>query len=151
MYFTGAVMERLHFEQMIDIILLVLVGLLAVAVIIALIGVANTLSLSVIERRRESATLRAIGMSKKQLKRSLGIEGMLIAGIGALLGILLGIGYAAIGSTLMLGGFTDVQLSVRWVDLVAILAVSLIAGLLASVMPARGAANTSPVEALAMD
>lgn len=149
--FSGAVMERIMFQQTIDIVLLVLVGLLAVAVVIALIGVANTLSLSVIERRRESATLRAIGMSKKQLKRSLGIEGMLIAGIGALLGVVLGIVYAIIGSTLMLGGFADVKVSIRWQDLLAILAISIIAGFLASVLPARGAANTSPVEALAVD
>lgn len=151
MTFSGAVMERIMFQQTIDIVLLVLVGLLAVAVVIALIGVANTLSLSVIERRRESATLRAIGMSKKQLKRSLGIEGMLIAGIGALLGIVLGIVYAVIGSTLLLGGFTDVQVSIRWVDLVAIMVIAVLAGFLASVLPARGAANTSPVEALAVD
>lgn len=151
LYFTGAVMERLQFQQMIDVILLVLVGLLAVAVVIALIGVANTLSLSVIERRRESATLRAIGMSKKQLKRSLGAEGMLIAGIGALLGVGLGILYAYIGTTLLLGGFADVQLSIRWIDVAMILGIALAAGLLASVIPARGAANTSPVEALAME
>lgn len=151
LYFTGAVMERLQFQQMIDVILLVLVGLLAVAVVIALIGVANTLSLSVIERRRESATLRAIGMSKKQLKRSLGAEGMLIAGIGAFLGIGLGILYAYIGTILLLGGFADVQLSIRWTDLAVILGIAVLAGLLASVVPARGAANTSPVEALAME
>ena len=151
MYFSGAVLERIQFQQAIDMILLVLVGLLAVAVIIALIGVANTLSLSVIERRRESATLRAIGMSKKQLKRSLGIEGMLIAGIGALLGVVLGIVYAAIGSNLLLGGFADVRLSIRWWDIAAILVIALVAGLLASVLPARGAAKTSPVEALAVD
>ena len=72
------------YQKVIDTILAVIIGLLAVAVVIALIGVANTLSLSVIERRRESATLRAIGLSRSQLRWMLAIEGMLIAGVGAL-------------------------------------------------------------------
>lgn len=102
---TGLVLEREFYQKAIDVMLLVLVGLLGVAVLIALIGVANTLSLSVIERRRESATLRAVGMSKRQLRHSLGIEGMLIAGIGAFVGVLVGALYAWLGAQLLFGGF----------------------------------------------
>ncbi|WP_435298381.1 ABC transporter permease [Timonella sp. A28] len=150
-YLSGAVMERMLFQQAIDVMLMVLVGLLGVAVIIALIGVANTLSLSVIERRRESATLRAVGMSRKQLRLSLAFEGMLIAGIGALVGVLLGGAYAWIGTELMFSGFTDPTFTVRWFDIAAIFGIALGAGLLASVLPSRSAAKTSPVEALAVE
>ena len=92
-------MERASYQKVIDTILAVIIGLLAVAVVIALIGVANTLSLSVIERRRESATLRAIGLSRSQLRWMLAIEGMLIAGVGALLGVVLGVLYGWAGSS----------------------------------------------------
>lgn len=68
-----------------------LVGLIAVAVLIALVGVANTLSLSVIERTRESATLRAIGMTRGQLRRSLAVEALLISLVSGIAGVLLGI------------------------------------------------------------
>lgn len=148
---SGSVLERQMFQQVINAMLLVLIGLLGVAVVIALVGVANTLSLSVIERRRESATLRAVGMSRRQLRTSLALEGMLIAGIGALVGVILGVIYGALGSELVLGGLTDVVLTVRAIDIVLIFAVALIAGFLASIVPGRAAAKTSPVAALAVD
>ena len=129
----------------------IVIGLLAVAVVIALIGVANTLSLSVLERRRESATLRAIGLSRRQLRWMLAVEGMLIAGVGALLGAGLGLLYGWAGSVVVFGSFGDVLLTVPWRDLVLVLLVALVAGLLASVLPGRTAARTSPVAALAVD
>ncbi len=148
---SGAVMERDMFQKVIDVMLLVLVGLLGVAVLIALIGVANTLSLSVIERRRESATLRAVGMSRRQLRASLALEGMLIAGIGALVGVLLGGVYAFLGAKLLLGAFTTPIFTIRWADIAAIFVVALAAGLIASILPGRSAARTSPVAALAVE
>lgn len=148
---TGAAVERATMQQAIDTMLAVVVGLLAIAVVIALIGVANTLSLSVLERRRESATLRAIGLSKRQLRLTLAVEGSLIAGVGAVLGIVLGAVYGWVGALVVLGGFADVSLSVPVVPLVLVLVVSVAAGLLASVVPGRTAARTSPVEALAVD
>ncbi len=148
---TGAAVERAMYQKVVDTILGVIVGLLAVAVVIALIGVANTLSLSVIERRRESATLRAIGLSRSQLRWMLAIEGMLIAGVGAVLGILLGIAYGWAGASAALAVMGDVTLAVPWRDVALVLVVALVAGLLASVIPGRSAARTSPVEALAVD
>ena len=148
---TGAALERATMQQVIDTILAVIVGLLGIAVVIALIGVANTLSLSVLERRRESATLRAIGLSRRQLRTTLAIEGTLIAGVGAVLGIVLGLVYGWIGSTIVLGSFSGVELTVPWRDLTLVVAIALAAGLLASVLPARSAARTSPVEALAVE
>ena len=147
----GAALERQTYQQVIDTLLAVVVGLLAAAVVIALIGVANTLSLSVIERRRESATLRAIGMSRGQLRASLAVEGVLIAGVGALLGSVLGVAYGWAGALTALGVAGDVVLELPWRDLGLVLAVAAAAGLLASVLPARSAVRTSPVEALAVE
>ena len=147
----GAALERVAFEGIIDTLLAIVVGLLAAAVVIALIGVANTLSLSVIERRRESATLRAIGLTRGQLRASLAIEGCLIAGVGALLGSGLGLAYGWAGSLTVLGPVGEVALAVPWKDLGIALVVAVVAGLLASVLPARSAVRTSPVEALAVE
>lgn len=148
---AGAAVERATMQQAIDTILAVVVGLLAIAVVIALIGVANTLSLSVLERRRESATLRAIGLSKRQLRSTLAQEGMLIAGVGAVLGVALGLLYGWVGSLVVLGGFADVSLTVPFGTLGLVVLVAVAAGLLASIVPGRSAAKTSPVEALAVD
>jgi putative ABC transport system permease protein len=148
---SGAAVERASFEQVIDTLLAIVLGLLAVAVVIALIGVANTLSLSVIERRRESATLRAIGLSKAQLRGMLAIEGLLIAGVGAVLGIALGLVYGWAGSAAALGIMGDVALAVPWLDVALVLLVAVVAGLVASVVPARTALKASPVEALAAE
>jgi putative ABC transport system permease protein len=148
---AGAAVERAMYEEIIDTLLAVVVGLLAVAVVIALIGVANTLSLSVIERRRESATLRVIGLSRRRLRGTLAIEGVLIAGVGGALGIVLGVVYGWAGAATVLGVIGEVRLDVPWGHVAAVLAVSVAAGFLASVLPGRSAARTSPVAALAVD
>jgi putative ABC transport system permease protein len=146
---AGIVVERDGYQQIVDVILAIVVGLLAVAVVIALIGVANTLSLSVIERTRENAVLRAIGLSKGQLRATLAIEGMVIAGVGAVLGIALGLVYGWAGATTALSALGEVPLVVPWADVAVIVAVALVAGLVASVVPARAAVRTHPVAALA--
>lgn len=148
---SGAAAARATMQQGIDTMLAVVVGLLAIAVVIALIGVANTLSLSVLERRRESATLRAIGLSRRQLRSTLAMEGMLIAGVGAVLGVAIGLAYGWVGSVIALSGFGEVSLTVPFETLALVILVAVAAGLLASVIPGRTAAKTSPVEALAVD
>jgi putative ABC transport system permease protein len=147
----GSALERANNQRLIDTLLAIVVGLLGVAVLIALVGVANTLSLSVLERRRESATLRAIGLSRRRLRWMLAIEGALIAGVGAALGIVLGVLYGWAGSATALGAMGDVALAVTWWHLVLVLVVALAAGMLASVLPGRAAARTSPVAALGVD
>ena len=122
---------------------------LAVAVVIALVGVANTLSLSVLERRRESATLRAIGLTKSQLRGTLAIEGVIIAVVGALVGIAGGLAYGWAGAMTILGALGSVRLGVPWALIAVVAAVAIGAGLLASVIPARSATKVPPVAALA--
>ncbi|MCW2131739.1 ABC transporter permease [Arthrobacter sp. VKM Ac-2550] len=146
---SGAAIERAAFNQIIDVLLLVVTGLLAVAVLIALVGVANTLSLSVLERTQESSLLRALGLTRNQLRGMLALEAVLIAGVAALIGSGLGSLYGRLGAQSALGTFTAVVPDVPWLQLAAVLAVAVVAGLLASVMPARRAARLSPVEGLA--
>ncbi|MCG2800221.1 MAG: FtsX-like permease family protein [Cellulomonas sp.] len=148
---SSAAAERATYERIVDTLLGIVVGLLAVAVLIALIGVTNTLSLSVLERRRESATLRAVGMTRGQLRGTLAAEGMVIAGVSAVLGAVLGLVYGWAGSAIIFGLATRVRLAVPWSDLATVLVVALAAGLAASVLPARSAANTPPVAALAVE
>ncbi|MEV7604844.1 FtsX-like permease family protein [Paenarthrobacter sp. NPDC089322] len=146
---SGAVIERVTFNSIIDVLLLVVTGLLGVAVVIALIGVANTLSLSVLERTRENSLLRALGLTKGQLRGMLAIEAVLVAGVAAVIGAALGIFYGWLGAQSALGGVADVVPAVPWLQLAAVFGVAVVAGLLASVVPARRAARLSPVEGLA--
>lgn len=148
---SGAAVERAFFQRVVDTLLAIVVGLLGVAVVIAVVGVANTLSLSVIERRRESATLRAIGLTRRQLRAMLALEGLLLAAVGAAVGAVLGVAYGWAGTSTLLASVQEVSLVVPWSDLALVLAVALGAGLLASVLPARSAARTSPVAALASE
>lgn len=148
---VGGAVERAFFQQVVDTLLTVVVALLAVAVVIALVGVTNTLSLSVLERRRENATLRALGLSRAQLRGTLAVEGMLIAGVGAAVGAVLGSLYGWAGARTLLSEVGPVSFAVPWRDLGAVVLVALLAGLLASVLPGRSAARTSPVGALAVE
>jgi len=146
---TGPGAARAQYDRVIGIMLTVVVGLLGVAVLIALLGVANTLSLSVIERRRESATLRAIGLTRRGLRGTLAVEGALIAVVGAVLGSVFGLLYGWAGAAALLGHVGGFVPAVPWRDLGLVVLVALGAGLLASVVPARSAVRTPPVAALA--
>ena len=148
-YVAGPIAERQEWENVINTMMALLVGLLAVAVLIALIGVANTLSLSVIERTRESATLRAIGMTKGQLRRSLAVEALLLALVSGVVGIVLGTAFGWLGAYIVFSDFGQVQFRVDWVTTITVLVVAAVAALLASVLPAKRAVRTSPVAALA--
>ncbi|MFI7586620.1 ABC transporter permease [Spongisporangium articulatum] len=149
----SAVVERDEYDKAINGVLAVVLGLLGISVVIAVVGVANTLSLSVIERRRESATLRTIGLTRRQLRWTLALEGMVLAAVGAACGIVLGVLYGWVGTTTVLGdgvgGYATLELQIPWWQLGLVLLVALLAGLLASVLPSRSAAKASPVAALA--
>ncbi|WP_040337670.1 ABC transporter permease [Candidatus Blastococcus massiliensis] len=146
---TGVVTMRDQLNEVLDILLLVVTGLLAVAVVIALIGVGNTLALSVVERRQENGLLRALGLTRGQLRGLLAWEAVLVAGVAAVLGVLIGGAYGLTGVASLLGNEAEIVLDVPWLQVGAIVVVATVAGLLASVLPARRAARTSPVAAIA--
>lgn len=147
----GALQLSSIFAQVINTLLLVVSALLAVAVVIALIGVSNTLSLSVLERTRENSLLRALGLTKRQLRGMLALEAGLIAGAAALLGVVIGSLYGLAGGKAALSTMQRFVPAVPWGWLALILAVAIAAAVIASLLPARRAARISPVEGLAVE
>ncbi|MGO2377238.1 FtsX-like permease family protein [Brevibacterium aurantiacum] len=145
----GSAVARGEYSEFIDVLLIVAVALLFVAVLIALLGVSNTVSLSVIERRRENSLLRALGLSISQLRSLLALEATLISSVSALIGLCLGGGLGIVGTRLLTNDFSE-QLIVDWSlpATLGILFVAILAGLLSALAPARRAARLSPVEGL---
>ncbi|MGW9555656.1 ABC transporter permease [Nocardiopsis sp. NPDC055551] len=137
-----------QFSQIIDTAFYTITAMLGLAIVIAVFGISNTMALSVLERTRESAMLRALGLTKAQLRRMLGIEAVLLSLIGAGVGIVLGVvfGWAACIAVLpnLVFAFPGAQIAV-------FIAVAILAGLLAAVLPARRAAGTSITGALASE
>jgi putative ABC transport system permease protein len=127
----------------------ILYVLLALSVIVSLFGIVNTLVLSVFERRRELGMLRAVGMTRRQVRRMVRHESVITALIGATLGV--GVGLALAG--LVTSAFSDQGLafSVPVGSLVAFTVVAGMAGVLAAVLPARRAARLEPLAALAYE
>ena len=151
MAMSGGLTQKRIWGERIDSLLAIMVALLGVAVIIALIGVSNTLMMSVLERRRETATLRAIGMSSVQVRRSLGVEACMIALGASLAGIVLGTLFGWIGAYQVFVSLGSVIFTVPWSAFALILPVALLAAVVASVLPAREAVKVSPIEALSDD
>ena len=119
-------------------------GLLGLAILIALLGIATTLSLSVVERARESALLRALGLTRGQLRGMLAVEAAITALLGAVLGLVLGLVFAwvALGTLAVQSGLGDgAVFSVPWAELGTGVAAAALIGLLASVVPGRQAAR----------
>ena len=123
--------------------------LLALAVIVSLFGIVNTLVLATFERTRELGTLRAVGMTRRQVRRMVRHESVITALIGAVLGMVAGLGLAAVVTS----AFADEGLSfaVPAGSLVAFAIVAVVAGVLAAVLPARRAAKTDVLVALAYE
>lgn len=146
----GGAPERAFYNQVLTVMLLIATGLLGIAVLIALVGVGNTLSLSVIERTREQALLRALGLTRGQLRGMLALEAVLIAGAAVVLGLALGIGYGIAGTTVLLDLATEnVEYAIPVERLLLVAVVALLAGLVASLLPARRAVRVPPASALA--
>lgn len=149
---SGGVQGRQQIQQVLNIVLGVVIGLLAASVLVAIVGISNTLGLSVLERTRESALLRALGLTRPQLRGMFGTEAMVLAGVGVILGILLGLGYGIAGSYALLGkSVSQVVLDIPWLALLGILAFGLGAGWLASVLPSLRAGKVQPAAALAAE
>jgi putative ABC transport system permease protein len=136
-------------ENQINPLLGLVYALLSLAIIVSLFGIANTLALSIYERTRELGMLRAVGMSRRQVRRMIRYESVITALIGAVLGMVLGLIFAALLSVpLEDEGFV---LSYPVGQLVFILVVAALAGVVAAIAPARRAARLDVLQALAYE
>jgi putative ABC transport system permease protein len=133
-------------NKQVDTLVGLVYALLSLSVIVALLGIVNTLALSVHERTHELGLLRAVGMSRRQVRRMVRAESVITAAIGAVLGIVLGIAFAAIVSRpLAADGFV---LTIPVGTLIAVTVLAAIAGVLAAIPPARRAARVDVLRAV---
>jgi putative ABC transport system permease protein len=133
--------------KQIDQVLLLIYALLAMAIIVSLFGIVNTLVLSISERTREFGLLRAVGMSRRQVRRMIRYEAIITAMIGAVIGLVLGI----VLSILVTRAIDDFQLSIPIGTLFALLVATAIAGVFAAILPARRASRLNVLESLAYE
>ena len=119
-------------------------ALLGMSIVIALIGIVNTLTLSIFERRREIGMVRALGMTEQQVGGMIRIEALLIAMLGTVVGVVCGllVGWAVVG------GLGDVALNVEWGRIGLVVLAGVLVGLVASLLPARRASRVAMLEAM---
>ena len=152
LYPAGSAAFTFQIRQVLNYLLLAMTALLGAAVLIALIGVSNTLGLSVIERTRESALLRALGMQKSSLRLMLLVEALMLALAGVLVGVAMGAFFGWLGVKAVLRQaevHAGVTLGVNLPMTLGLIAVAVLAAALASVLPGRRAARATPTQALA--
>lgn len=128
----------------------VVYGLLALAIIVAVLGVVNTLALSVVERTREIGLMRAIGLSRRQLRRMIRLESVVIALFGALLGLGLGMGWGTSAQKLLALEGLGV-LEIPWPTIITVFVASAFVGLFAALVPAFRAGRMNVLNAIATD
>jgi putative ABC transport system permease protein len=133
-------------EKDINLTLNVLYGLLGLSVIISLFGVVNTLVLSVFERTRELGMLRAVGMTRRQVRRMIRQESIITALIGGALGITVGF-FLSVLTTQALSD-QGIVLAIPWTTLFIFVVATIVAGMLAAILPARRASRLNILEAL---
>ncbi|MFJ6294999.1 ABC transporter permease [Streptomyces griseoviridis] len=125
-------------------------GLLGLAIVVAILGVVNTLALSVVERTREIGLMRAIGLSRRQLRRMIRLESVVIALFGALLGLGLGMGWGATAQKLLaLEGLR--VLEIPWPTIIGVFVGSAFVGLFAALVPAFRAGRMNVLAAIATE
>ena len=149
--FTGGLQERQTYDQLLTVMLTFTLVMLLLAVIISIIGVANTMTLSVNERRRENAMLRSLGLSRKQLRRMISIEAILITLAAVVLGMIAGTVIGAVSAKIVMAAVSasaPLVLDLPYVWYVVILIVGVLAAMLASALPAARSARMSPVEGM---
>ena len=134
-------------ESQIDQALVTINVLLLVAIVIALLGIAITLALSVFERTRELGLVRAVGMTSRQMTRMVLFEGAVIAVFGGVLGLVLGTLFGAAAVQVIPDGFIS-TLDIPVPELMQYLAIAAIAGIGAAMVPARRAAHLDVLDAI---
>jgi putative ABC transport system permease protein len=137
-------------KRQINMVLSFVLALLVLSLIIAWLGIVNTLALSVFERTREIGLLRAVGMRRQQVWTMIGLESVVIAVFGALLGVALGLGYGASLVQALHSQGID-QTSVPVGQLIAYLFVGAVAGFTAGLWPSHRAANLNVLNAIATE
>ena len=143
---------RVAGDRQLDSLIWSVFGLLGISVAIALIGIANTLSMSVFERAREHALLRALGLTRGQLRRMVATEALLLSVVAALLGSVIGVGFAWVAyATIIKRILEQATMKIPWPWLGGVVLIVSLAGLLASTLPARRAARISPAAGLSLD
>ncbi|MEU6243205.1 FtsX-like permease family protein [Streptomyces sp. NPDC047024] len=138
------------FKDQIGGMLNLIYGLLALAIIVAVLGVVNTLALSVVERTREIGLMRAIGLSRRQLRRMIRLESVVIALFGALLGLGLGMGWGATAQKLLTLEGLNV-LDIPWPTIIIVFVASAFVGLFAALIPAFRAGRMNVLNAIATE
>ncbi len=146
---SSAAATKEQLNSQVDNLLALMWALIGLAVVIALFGIANTLGLSVLERTRESALLRALGLTRGQLRLMLVIESVLMGVMGALIGVVLGGAFAWVLITAMSTPRLQLTLAIPGGQLGVLLVAAVLAAVLAALMPARRAARTSIVAGMA--
>ena len=134
-------------KEQISVFLNLIYALLGLSVVIAVLGVVNTLALSVIERTREVGLLRAVGTSRRQLRTMIRLESIVIAVFGALLGIAMGLAFG-IGLMLALEDQGLTEIVVPWGRLALFVVAAAVVGVVAAVVPARRAARLDVLRAI---
>jgi putative ABC transport system permease protein len=137
-------------KEQINFFLNIIYALLGLAVIIAVLGIVNTLALSVIERTREIGLLRAVGLSRSQLRQMVRLESVIVAVLGAVLGVVMGIAFGVALQRAIADQGIDV-LAVPWDRLVAFVLLAALVGVLAAVVPARRAARLDVLRAISTE
>jgi putative ABC transport system permease protein len=134
--------------QMFTLMLNMLYGLLAMAVIVAVLGVINTLAMSVFERSQEIGMLRAIGLERRSVKRMVRLESLVISLFGGVLGIGLGVFFGWAAGELLGTRMATYELVLPWARMAAFLALAAAVGVLAALWPARRAARLNMLQAI---
>ena len=142
---------RAQYADTFQVAIAVVLGLLAAAVVIAVIGVSNTLTLSVIGRRREGALLRALGFSRGALGRMITVESLLMTVIALVVGVGLGTFFGWVGTASLVAESVDPTLSVPPLPLAAIAVAAVAAAVLASALPARSMSRVAPAEGMSQE
>jgi putative ABC transport system permease protein len=132
-------------SSQLDLITNMLYGLLGMAIIIALLGIANTLALSIMERKREIGLLRAVGMSRRQVRRMVRWEAVLIAVFGAVIGVVVGV---LLGVAVVMAIGQGLAITIPWSNLVVYVIAGMIGGVIASIWPAWRGSRTDLLEAI---
>ncbi|MEV6242167.1 FtsX-like permease family protein [Lentzea sp. NPDC051838] len=146
---NSAAETKAELNSQIDQVLLFIWALVGLALIIALFGIANTLTLSVLERTRESALLRALGLTRGQLRQMLVVESILMALIGAVVGVLLGAGFGWLLVEAISNSEFRISFSIPFGQIGIMLGLAVVAAIVAAALPARRAARNSIVAGMA--